>query len=350
MTLALYCTVEDVKSATDVKATAYRNASIYRAIEASSRAIEGPGYLNRVFYPETLTRTYDYPLWRGPRPAPWRLYLGDRDLISLSSLSAGGVTIATADALLRPVGGPPYTEIQLDQSSTAAFSSGDTWQGAISGAGLWGHSDSRESAGTLVTTVNSSVTTVDLTANIAVGTGSMLVIGTERMQVTARATLTTAQTGSLTASSSAVTLAVADGTAFVAGEQLLIDSERLLIEDISANNLTVQRAYDGSVLAAHSTATIYSYRRLTVTRGAFGSTAAAHAAADAASVWAIPAQLRQLAKAESIVTGQQDGAAWARTVGAGENERESSGRGLADLRKAAMRSSLRRRIPYGGAV
>lgn len=349
MTGALYCSVEDVKSATDVKATAYQNTAIYRTIEAASRSVEGPGMLNRKFAPEILTRTFDYPEF-GNRTLPWRVYTGDRDLLSLTSITAGGTALSLSNVLLRPDDGP-YSVIEISLAGADALKSGTgTWQRAISMVGLWGYSDDRESAGTVVTTVNASVTTIDLTANTAAQTGSILVCGTERMQVTARAPLTTAQTGTLTLSTSAVTLAVSDGTAFVAGETLLIDSERVLVEDISANNLTVQRAYDGSVLAAHTAATIYSYRRFTVTRGAYGSTAAAHTAGATVETWAIPSLLRSLTKAESIVMGQQDSAAWARTVGSGESERESSGRGLRDLRASARASALRRKRLYGGAV
>jgi hypothetical protein len=155
-----------------------------------------------------------------------------------------------------------------------------------------------------------------------VGVGDTLLIGTEYMQVTARSWATSSQTGTLTASAAAVTLAVSDGTAFNVGELLLLDSERVLIVDISGNNLTVKRAWDGTVLAAHTAATIYVNRTLTVTRATLGTTAAAHTSGDAVSRHAPPNLVRQLTIAETVNALQQEGSAYqavqqrARQIGA----------------------------------
>src|SRR3546814_15641842 len=76
------------------------------------------------------------------------------------------------------------------------------------------------------------------------------------------------------------TVDASDGTLFFVGELILIDSERMRIVDITGNNLTVVRAYDGSTLAAHSLgADVYVYRRLTVERCAPGPPAATPLAA-----------------------------------------------------------------------
>lgn len=343
MTSALYCTVEDVKSALDVRTPAYANAEIYRTIEAASRLAEGPGALNRKFAPEVLTRTFDYPQF-GQNMIPWRIYTGDRDLISLTSITAGGTALSTSNVLLRPDDGP-YSQLEILLSGADYFRSGTgTWQRAVSAVGLWGDSDNREVAGTLASSVSASVTTVDLTANTAAGTGSVIIIGTERMQATARSWLTTAQTGTLTLNTASTSLAVADGTAFVAGELILMGSERMLVQDVSGNTLTVQRAYDGSVLAAQVAATIFALRRFTVVRGAFGSTAATHTAGDAVTTWAIPPLLRSLTKAEAIAMGQHDRAGWAGELRAGAVEN------IEHLRSAARGSALRRKRQYGGAI
>src|SRR3546814_9940491 len=45
---------------------------------------------------------------------------------------------------------------------------------------------------------------------------------------------------------------VTDGTLFFVGELILIDSERMRIVDITGNNLTVVRAYDGSRSEEHT--------------------------------------------------------------------------------------------------
>ena len=80
----------------------------------------------------------------------------------------------------------------------------------------------------------------------------------------------------MTAQQNNVTIS-ASGSGFNVGEVILVDSERMLIVDIAGNYLTVKRAWDGSVLAIHSTgADIYTLRLLTVTRGALGTTAGTH--------------------------------------------------------------------------
>jgi hypothetical protein len=49
----------------------------------------------------------------------------------------------------------------------------------------------------------------------------------------------------------------------------------------------------------------------------------------------VPPLVRSLSLAEAINLLQQDQAAWARTVGSGDNEREAGGRALRDLRDQA---------------
>jgi len=157
------------------------------------------------------------------------------------------------------------------------------------------------------------------------------------MIVTAKSFLDTTQdlqTVSVTASAGDTTIGVTTGTTFFVGETILIDAEKMLIVDIASNNLIVKRAWDGSVLAAHSqNASIYAPRTLTVTRGALGTTAAAHDTAAAITVWVVPGLVRQLAIAEAMTALQQEGSAYGRVVGSGDNQREASGKGLADLRE-----------------
>src|SRR5690606_34488219 len=131
----------------------------------------------------------------------------------------------------------------------------------------------------------------------------LIKLGTEHMVVTGRSMLDTGQNigADLDASNSAVTVAVTDGTAFSAGETLLIGSERMLIVDVAGNNLIVKRAWDGSVLAAHTSgADIYASRTLTVERGALGTTAATHLDNAAVSRHVVPGAVRALAVAEAL--------------------------------------------------
>lgn len=272
-----YCTREDVQRALDVKEAARAARQVDRAIEAGAREIEG--CMHRIFYPLTATRTFDWP--SPNRSRSWRLWLNQHELASITTLVAGGVTIAASDYLLYPAGGPPYNRVEIDLDSSAAFASGGTHQQAISIAGVYAGCRLDEAdAGQLAEALDASETSVDVTDAAAVGVGDLLRVGSERMLVTGRTMLDSGQNlgGNLTASNANVTVPVSDGTAYHVDEVILVDSERMLIVDIAGNSLTVRRAWDGSVLAAHTAgADIYAPRTLTVERAAAGTTAAAHA-------------------------------------------------------------------------
>lgn len=346
ITTPVYCTREDVKSALDFAETARNNGQVDRAILAGARSIEQ--LTLRKFYPQTATRFFDWPDRSGARP--WRLWLGADELISVTTLTAGGTVIAAADYFLEPANsGPPFSHVEIDLASAAAFSSGDTHQRAIEIVGVFGHSADDETAGTLENAIaTTSTTTVDVTDSAVVGVGDLIKVDTERMLVTGKSMLDTVQNlgANLTASVSDVTVAVGSGAAFVVGETVLIDSERMLVVDIAGNNLTVKRAFDGSVLAAHTAPVdVYAPRRLTVVRGAVGTTAATHADAAAVTRHLVPGLVRSLNIAEALNQLQQEGAAYGREVGGGETEREAAGAGLeglrTDVRKAYGRGRAR---------
>lgn len=331
-----YCTREDVKQALDVKETARNNAAIDRAIAGATGEIEG--LLQRRFYPMTTTKYFPWPS-RTPGVAPWRLWLDKDEVIEVTELTAGGETVDSGDYYLEPVNsGPPFTSIEINLGGSASFGSGDTWQRAISVAGVFGHSAREATAGALAETLDDSETLVDVTDSAAIGVGQILRIGSERMIVTEKSMLDTGQNlgGSLTAMANNVTVAVGSGAAFSVGEIILIESERMLIVDIAGNNLTVKRGWDGTVLAAHSSPQdIYALRTLTVQRGALGTTAASHATSATIYKHLVPAQVRNLAIAEALVTAAQELAGYARTAGSGDNQRETYGRGLDKARKDA---------------
>lgn len=341
-----YATREDVKAELDVKETARSNGRIDRVLESASRSVEG--LLHRRFAPVTATRYFDWP--SGQYARPWRLWLDDNELISVTSLSSGGTTISASDYFLEPNrSGPPYTRIEIDLSSSAAFGGGDTHQRDITITGLWGYANDETTVGTTASAISATTATtvnVNGAASALLGVGSVLRVDSERMLITGRSMLTTGQTlggSGLTAQANSVTVTVSDGTAFAVDEVLLVDSERMLIVDIADNNLTVKRAWDGSVLAAHSVgATIYAPRTLTVTRGALGTTAATHSSGATVYRWDPPGPVRELTIAEALNTLMQGQSGYARVVGSGEAQREASGRGLADLRNSVYTSHGRK--------
>lgn len=332
MVAPVYVTREAVKTATDQVATARLNAAVDRAIESGARTIDKA--MHRTFWPQTATRTFDWP--PPQRSRSWVLWLDEDELVSVTSLTAGGVTIPAADYFLRPDTGPPFDRIEIDLASSSAWSSSSTHQRAISVTGVFAGCPLDEApAGLLAEALDASETGVDVTDSAAVGVGDLLRVDTERMLVTEKSLLTTGQTGSLTASNADRSLAVANGAAFTAGETLTLDAERVLVEDIAGNTLVVTRAVDGSALAAHATATIYAPRTLTVERSAVGTTAATHLTAAPLYRHLPPGPIQTLNRALAIVELQQDAAGWARTAGSGDNEREVTGKALAAAWKNA---------------
>lgn len=325
-----YCTRESVKTALDFKETARDNARIDEAIQSASREIEG--CLHRVFYPLVRTRKFDWP--NSQRAKPWRLWLDDNTLISLTSVESGGDTIPPANVILYPDSGPPYTRVEINLDTNSAFGSGPTHQNDITMVGLWGFQNSESPAGALDEALDAVETDVNVTNSEIVGVGQLIRVDNERMLVTNKRMLDTTQdtTGALTAQNNDVTVGVADGTLFFVGETILVDSERMLITDIAGNNLVVKRGWDGTVLATHgSGASVFAPRTLIVERGALGTTAATHTDDTVLVKWLAPSTIQSLAKALAIDIVLQESAGWARTSGSGEAERETRASGIARL-------------------
>ncbi|MEU1372985.1 hypothetical protein ABZ442_04885 [Streptomyces triculaminicus] len=340
-----YATREDVKEALDFKETARSNGRIDRALEAASRSVEGQ--LHRRFYPQTATRYWDWPNEQGARP--WRLWLDDSELISVTALASGGTAIGASSYNLEPNrSGPPYSRIEIKLSTSSAFGGGSTHQRDITVTGLWGYRNDE----TFVADVDEAMTTpetdLDVTTSAGIGVGSVLRIGSERVLVTGKTMKDTgvdiAVGDSLAASAADVSITMSTLTGAPAvDEVILIDSERMLVVDVAGSVLTVKRAWDGSALATHSAgADIYAPRTLTVTRGALGTTAAAMSAGDDVYRWDVPGPVRELTIAEALTSLLQGQSGYARVVGSGEAQREASGRGLADLRAAVYTSHGRK--------
>ncbi|MFI9235771.1 hypothetical protein [Streptomyces sp. NPDC053079] len=340
-----YATREDVKEALDFKETARANGRIDRALESASRSVEG--LLHRRFYPHTATRYWDWPSEQTARP--WRLWLDESELISVTALSSGGAAIATSNYNLEPNrSGPPYSRIELKLSTSAAFGGGSTHQRDIAVTGLWGYRNDETLVADVDEAMSASETDLDVTTSTGIGVGSVLRVGSERLLVTGKAMKDTGVNidagDSLTASAADVSLTMSTLTAAPAvDEVILIGSERMLVVDVAGSVLTVKRAWDGSTLAAHSGgADIYAPRTLTVTRGALGTTAAAMSAGDDIYRWDPPGPVRELTIAEALTSLLQGQSGYARVVGSGEAQREAAGRGLHDLRESVYTSHGRK--------
>lgn len=335
MATVAYATREQVKSALDAAETARNNSQVDRAIASGSRAIEG--LCHRKFYPWTGTRYFDWPNRQSARP--WRLWLDADELISVATLVAGGVTIPPGGYFLEPANtGPPFTRVEINLATASAFAAGATYQRAIAITGVFGYSADEERVGTLTADLaaNASGTASATWTTPRVGVGDILRIDSERVIVTAKTMVDSAQNtaGALGASAGEVTVPVADGNAFAVEEVLLVGSERMLIVEVAGNNLIVQRAWDGTVLASHNSGVdVFSLTGVELDRGQLGTLLAAHA--NGATIWRhlVPDLVRDLCIAEAINQLQQEGSGYARIIGEGENAREGTGRSLFDLRR-----------------
>ncbi len=320
----------------DIRETARANAQIDRLLLAATE--QARTVTHRVFFPTVDTRYFDWPVRGAGQPA-WDFDLGPNELISASAVVSGGVTIAAADYDLRrydELNEPPYTLLQLDTATSAAYSQGSNPRRSLAITGLYGYRDDSSPAGATASSIDADDTSVAVTDSSRIGTWSLISVGTERLHVTRRSLLTTGQTltAGIASSAAVVLLAVADTSGIFADEIITIDSERMLVEDVpSATSLVVHRAYSGSVLAAHLTgATLYAPRTLTIERAALGTTAAVHNSGAAISLFEYPGLVSQFAIAYTIDGKAQEDGGYSRTVGSGENEREATGRSLKSLR------------------
>lgn len=329
-----YATREACKAAVGINGASL-DAQIDAKIESASEGIER--LLGRRFIPYTATKQYRFPSRRNRNSYVLQL---DEDLIAVTSLTKATDTataIASTDYFLEPVNsGPPYDCIEIDLSTSEYFTNEDTPQRAVRVTGRWGYGEDTKAAGALAEADDGSETALEVTDASLIGVGDTILIGTEAMFVSGRATLTTGTTlnDTLTASESDVTVTLASGAAAKQGEVLLLDSEKMLVESISGNDLTVKRAYDGSVLAAHSTGiTVYAYRLLTVVRAVNGTTAAIHSTAAAIVKYAPPAAITELVIAEAIAHMKQDQSGWTGQISGGEGAVRVSMGDLASLQE-----------------
>lgn len=341
ITQPCYCTREQVKGALEVLESARANQIVDRAIESARDAVEA--LTRRRFTPWEGTRYFPWP-WHD-YGTPWVLWLNADELVSVTTLTSGGVTIGAADYFLEPANdGPPYRRVEADLSSASAFSGGDTHQRAIAITGVFGYRDDAETVGTLSgalaasATASPALTWNDALANVGVGT--LLKVDAERMLVTGRTMEDTTQNvggSGLTAANNNVALTVTSGAAFHIDETLLIESERMRVVDIAGNVLTVRRAQDGSVLAAHAAGVdIYALTGVTVARAQRGTSLAAHDSGATVTRHVVPALVRDLAIAYAQTQVMQEGAGYARVAGSGDNQREMIGRGLAVMEQETV--------------
>jgi hypothetical protein len=200
-------------------------------------------------------------------------------------------------------------------------------------SGVFGWPEALMAAGALDGAISDSAASLDVTNSAVVGVGSLLKVEDEFVTVTERSMIDTGEVCSdLASQQSAQSVTGVTAGSVAVGEVLLIDSERVLVVDVADTTLTVRRAWDGSTLAAHTgSPAIYAARRLGVTRGVAGTTASAHSDAQAVQAHQAPGPVVQLVIAYALDEIQQEGSAYARTVGSGESVRNATGSAIQRL-------------------
>lgn len=335
MTKPTYATREQFKLASDVRTTANLDVTVDRLLNAASRSIDQA--FHRHFYPETATYTYEFS-GAIPGLVGGKGFYLERDLYSLTSATVDDTAQTVADIELYPERfAPPYSWIGLMGAEVEI-------------TGVWGYSQDSAPAGALEEAISDTTgASVDVTDSALIGVGDAIKIDSEWMVVTEKSQLDTGRnnnSGAVTADASDVTISVSGSTPIPINENeiILMDSEKMLVTDVTGNDITVVRAYDGTTLASHSNgADIYAPRTLTVVRGALGSTAATHTDTTSITRNLPPYEITALCIAETQVLFQNERAAQAPTAGAGDNQRDTPGSGLSAARDRAA-PLMRRRL------
>ena len=343
-----YISREKFKTATNISGGQW-NDTIERVIEASSRDVDR--WTRRHFIPKTQTRLYRYPQ---PRPGLASVLWLDQDLLSVTTLqtkaqNTSPTTISSSDYFLEPNNPEPdgntrYNRIEIDLSSTAAFEGGDTPQRSISVAGSWGWSNATQSAGAVDDSggISASDTTLIVSDASKIDVGDTLLIDSEQIFVSdrsfaARGSILLDEGSDLSGTNSTVTVTIDGSHGIVAGEVIRIDSEQMKVISVSTNDLTVIRAWDGSVLASHTNNTaIHVNRTLTIERGVNGTTAASHSDDATISKYTPDSDISRWCMAEAIATYHQEHGGWGTSIGTGGGASELDGRELSQMRQSMV--------------
>lgn len=337
-----YATRRQVKSATDVRTSADYDAQVDSALMQAADDIDG--LCKRRFYNILETKLWDWPNFQ--RAYPWRVWFDQAELADVTTtvptVTTGGTSIpSTAIFWGHWNYSPPFTWMELDRSQSYSFGVGSTPQRNVSITGLFGYWNKTRSAGTLAAAMSDTTsTTITVSDSSVLDAGDYITIGSESMLVqdTALADTTLAQSGAgcstAVASDNQLT---ATGTGLHVNEVVTLDAERMLIIALNTAGTiaTVIRAYDGTVLATHSSAEIFALRSLTVTRGDFGSTAATHLISATINALRYPSSVMELALAEAENTVYQKTSGYARSIGSGQ-QTQIPGGSLPDLRDKVL--------------
>lgn len=343
-----YASFTEVKRAADIPSSALYDARLIEAMDEGKDAVTG--LCQRSFEPEIKTVQF-------PWPQDWTqdsrmLRLGKHHLISLTTVVDGdGSTLNNSNLRLIKEGSasdaPPYSAVMNRNGWVSNMDFPDL---SVTITGLYGYDlNERDAANTTGTL---SGTTVDIDNSSGIDIGALIRIAAERLVVLGKGWILSSNSAPVTldAEESSDRFTVTSGGAFNVGESVTIESEEMLITKIVGNQLIVQRATNGSAIAAHTAVTaVYVDRRLSVERAVLGTTATNTTAPADVMVHQFPGLVRQLHKAEVLNIIQQDAAAYGSRSGSGQGEIPMSERALERLRERTLSAHGYRPV-RGGAI
>lgn len=352
---ARYATREAVKlaSAGSIRGSVL-NDTLDRHISAVTREIDDAIASNAdgaSFIPVTETRYFD----GNGLDHIWTPFLVSASTLKVDEDADGVYEItlaANTDYWLWPDNEDAKRRIDLNPESTqlGAFPSG---RRRVELVGQFAYSSLTTTAGTVTSglAASAAATTFEASNGSLIGVGDCLLIETEQVFVTDKTSLDIAQntSGALTASvtNTTVVLGGAPTVAVKVGEILRIESEQMRVTAVnSTTSFEVERAWDGTTLAAHiSGSDVFIFRTITIERGVNGTTAATHADASAISRYFPPADVNDWCIAEVVARFMQEQAGWGREIGGGDGAREFRGGELRMLRERAIQRYRRDKVP-----
>jgi hypothetical protein len=350
---ACYSTREEVLRALDVQPTQIDYLRVDRAAENAREVIDA--LTHRRFFNTIETRYYDWPNYQ--YAYPWRIWFDSSELadttVNVPVVESGGQVIPASQIFWGPWNySPPYTYIELNRSTSAAFGVSSTPQQDVSITGTYGYWTKTFSGGSLAVAVSSTTaTTSTVSSGVNPGVGDVITVDSESMLVMDRnwTDTTYAQSGSgcSTASNADNVLTTTGGT-FYTGEILMLDAEQMLIMTVNTSGtLIVKRGWNGTVLTTHSSSEIYAGRLLTLSRGFGGTTAATHLINATINISQIPAAVKTLAIAEAANAILQETSGYSHEVGEQGASMAITGGQLDDLRDQVVQKygrKSRRRV------
>jgi hypothetical protein len=284
----MYCTVNDLLN--DPQPPAGDVEILYREIKAASQTI-----LQEIgaFIPVTMTRKFN---GKGKR------CLFVPPLLAVTGLVNDETAIADTDYILQPDGrfwpNGPYTRLEVNPDAVvlSAFTDEEA-DVEISGSwGLW--TETADSGATAAALQSDSATSLQVSDGSKISPGAVLLIGSEQELVSGYDTPVTAITtlnGAIDATQEAIILT--NGALANIGEIIRIGVEQMRILDIATHTLYVQRHWNKTAGAAHTSGVAVDvYRKFVVARAVNGTTAAAHAANAAISRYLVPGNIELLCK------------------------------------------------------